>query len=56
MTNFNFPHTEKFDFRKPEQWEKWLKRFERFRLVSNLTDKSLEVQVNTRLYFMGQEV
>lgn len=55
MANFNFQHPEKFDFRKLEQWEKWPKRFEHFRLASNLAEKSPEVQVNTLLCCMGHE-
>ena len=55
MATFNFAHPEKFDFAKPEQWEKWFKRFERFRQASGLCEKDEEMQVNTLLYSMGQE-
>ncbi|XP_052778484.1 uncharacterized protein LOC128215919 [Mya arenaria] len=55
MANFNFQHPDKFDFQKQEQWEKWLKRFERFRLASGLGEKDEEVQVNTLIYSMGPE-
>ena len=44
---------EPFDFANPEVWPKWLRRFERFRQASGLTEKSEEVQVNTLIYCMG---
>ena len=46
---------ELFDFAKPEEWRKWLRRFERFRQASGLAEKSDEVQVNTLLYRMGDQ-
>ncbi len=55
MAAFNFTHPEKFDVSKPEAWEKWLRRFDRFRSASGLIDKSEETQVNTLLYSMGSE-
>ena len=44
---------ESFDFRRPEDWPKWARRFERFRKASGLDSKAEEVQVNTLLYSMG---
>ena len=44
---------EPFDFANPEEWPKWLRRFERFRQASGLTEKSEQVQVNTLIYCMG---
>ena len=44
---------EPFDFSNPEEWPKWLRRFERFRQASGLTEKLEKVQVNTLIYCMG---
>ena len=45
---------EKFNF-KPEEWSRWIKRFERFRKVTGLNQKDGESQVNTLIYSMGEE-
>lgn len=44
-----------FDFSKPQEWAKWIRRFERFHLASNLNASSEENQVNTLIYCMGDE-
>ncbi|XP_068734815.1 uncharacterized protein [Montipora capricornis] len=44
---------EMFDFKKPDEWEKWIRRFGRYRMACDLHKKSEEVQVNTLLYAMG---
>ena len=46
---------EPFDFENPEDWPKWLRRFERFRQALGLTEKSDEAQVNTLIYCMGDK-
>ncbi|KAJ8364759.1 hypothetical protein SKAU_G00135900 [Synaphobranchus kaupii] len=38
---FSISPPEAFDFAKPQEWQKWIRRFERFRVASNL-DKSSE--------------
>lgn len=52
---FNIQPPEPFDFGKPLEWTKWIRRFERFRQASNLTTNSEESQVNTLIYCMGDE-
>ena len=52
---FNIQPPESFDFSKPQEWDKWIRRFERFRLASNLNASSEENQVNTLIYYMGDE-
>ena len=42
-----------FDFSQPNDWPKWICRFERFRCTSGLTDKAETVQVHTLIYSMG---
>ena len=40
-------------FTKPEEWPKWIRWFEHFRIASGLFEKSEETQVNTFIYSMG---
>ena len=40
---------------KPQDWERWIRRFDRFRLASNLNATLEENQVNTLVYCMGDE-
>ena len=49
-----WPPPEKFSF-KPEEWPKWIRRFERFRVVSELNKKPENTQISTLLYSMGDE-
>ena len=44
-----------FDFTHPEQWSKWIQRFERFCSASGLKARDEETQVNTLLYSMGEK-
>ena len=44
-----------FDFSKPEDWERWIRRFERFRQASGLAEKTDETQVSTLIYSMGDK-
>ncbi len=52
---FTIQPPEPFDFSKPQEWERWIRRFDRFRLASNLNATSEENQVNTLVYCMGDE-
>ena len=54
MAAFQVLPPEKFTY-KPEDWSKWIRRFERFRVASGLEEKSEESQVNTLIYSMGVE-
>ena len=46
---------ERFNFSHPEEWQKWIRRFERFRKASGLDTKDEEAQVNTLVYSMGDD-
>jgi hypothetical protein len=41
MATFKVSNPEQFDFSKPEGWQKYIQRFERFRRASGLIDKAL---------------
>ena len=42
-----------FCFGKPDEWPKWKRRFEQFRVASKLSDKSDKHQAITLLYCLG---
>ena len=54
-TSYQVAPPEKFDFKNPEEWPKWSRRFERFRSASGLKEKDDETQVHTLVYCMGDE-
>ena len=55
MAGIHFQPPEKFDFKQPDEWPHWLKRFEQFRIASGLSEESEKRQVNTLLYCLGEE-
>jgi len=55
MASYQIPVLERFNFTKPEEWPKWIRRFERFRQASGLSEKSEENQVNMLVYSMGDK-
>lgn len=52
---FSIQPPEPFDFSKPQEWTKWIRRFERFCLASNLNMSLEENQVTALIYCMGDE-
>mgnify|MGYP001794945622 CR=1 FL=1 len=48
------PQPAKFSF-KADEWIKWVKRFDRFRIATGWDKKERETQVNTFIYSMGEE-
>ena len=54
-TSFQISTPENFSFMNPEEWPKWIQRFERNRLASGIYIKSAEVQVNALIYHMGYQ-
>ena len=44
---FQVTPPEPFIFARPEEWLKWIRRFERFRLATGLETKSEEKQIST---------
>jgi len=55
MASIHFQPPDTFDFRKPDEWLRWRKRFEQFRIASGLSAESEDRQVNTLLYCLGEE-
>ena len=54
MATFQVTPPEKFSL-MPEEWCKWIRRFERFRVASKLNKRDEESQVSTLIYSMGDE-
>ena len=46
---------EPFDFKKPDGWAKWKRRFEQFLSASGLDKEDEARQVSTLLYCLGEE-
>ncbi|MCG8032945.1 MAG: hypothetical protein JAZ03_12315 [Candidatus Thiodiazotropha taylori] len=55
MASFHVTPPENFNFKNPEEFEKWITRFERFKIASGLNEKSEEQQVNTLVYCMERQ-
>ncbi len=51
---FQVTPPERFSF-TPEEWSKWIRRFERFRLALEHNKKDKESHVNTLIYSMEDE-
>ena len=44
-----------FSFKQPDEWPRWWKRFEQFRLASALDQESDDRQISTLLYCLGED-
>ena len=55
MANSTFPLPTPFDFTHPEDWVRWIKRFERYREATGLDKKEGPTQVSTLVYAMGEK-
>ena len=55
MASLNLHAPAPFNFSKPEEWQKWKTRFERFWLASGLSAESKERQVSSLMYCMGED-
>ena len=53
MVSYQVPPPQSFNFSKSQEWPNWIRRFQRFRLASGLSEKSSKNQVNTLVYTMG---
>ena len=53
MATYQITPPESLSFNRPEEWPKWIRRFERFRQASGLDTKGEESQINALIYKMG---
>ena len=54
MTAYQIPAMQTFSFNL-EEWQGWLRCFERFRQATGLKEKPEETQINTLVYSMGDK-
>ena len=55
IASIRLQHPEQFDFKSPDNWPKWKKRFQQFRVASGLSASPETQQVSTLLYCLGEE-
>ena len=55
MASLRLQPPTQFDFKNLDEWPRWKRRFEQFRLASGLPDESNDRQISTLLYCMGEE-
>ena len=53
MASSQIPLPDKLDSKKPEEWKRWIERFECYRIAAGLDAKDAKVQINTLVYAMG---
>ena len=56
MASIPVTSPEPLSFSNSEEWPTWIRRFERYRSVSGLDEKSAEKQVDTLIYSMGDPI
>ena len=52
MALVKLDHPESFTFKKPEEWQRWKRRFEQFRVASGLKEASAAKQVSTGSFYI----
>ena len=55
MASIQLEPPSQFSFKTPDQWSKWKRRFDQYRLASGLSGESDERQVSALLYCMGED-
>ena len=54
MATYQITAPEHFNFNCPDEWPRWIRKFERFCIASGLSQKAEASQVNTLIYTMGE--
>eukprot|EP00731_Ephydatia_muelleri_P004100 Em0002g276a len=55
MEGIQLKPPEQFDFKRPDGWNRWKRRFEQYRVASGLAESTEERQVCTLLYCLGED-
>ena len=55
LPTVSFTPPQPFDFKKPDEWEKWKKRFELFLSASGLDKEEETRKVSTLMYCLGED-
>ena len=54
-SNISLKPPEQFDFKNPDEWPKWKRRFEQYLAASGLDSEENIRKISTLLYCMGEE-
>ena len=49
------PLPDRFNFTSPDTWPAWIRRFDRFRIASGLSNRQATAQISTLVYAMGDQ-
>lgn len=55
MAHIRLAPPDPFNFAQPDDWPRWKRRFEQFRVASGLASEAEPRQVSTLLYCMGED-
>ena len=55
MAQIRLQPPDPFNFRDPEDWPRWKRRFQQFRVASGLVEEDAVKQISTFLYCLGEE-
>ena len=55
MASVRLQPPDSFNFRTPDEWPRWKRRFEQFRSTSGLAEEEEPRQVSTLLYCLGED-
>ena len=55
MAQIQLPPPDRFNFRNPDDWPRWRRRFQQFREASGLSGETAAKQISTLLYCLGEE-
>ena len=55
MQRINLQPPQPFNFKNPDDWPRWQRRFEQYRVASGLSEDQEKKQINTLLYCLGEE-
>ena len=55
MAQIQLPPPDRFNFRNPDDWPRWRRRFQQFREAYGFSGESAAKQISTLLYCLGEE-
>ena len=55
MAQLHLQPPELFNFRNPNHWPRWMRRFEQFPVASGLVNDDASKQISTLLYCLGEK-
>lgn len=56
MAEIHLQPPEPFNFRNPDDWQRWKRRFQQFREALDLDESTETKEISTLLYCLGDEV